>query len=154
MTFTKDRLRQGLSVLFAVYLLFTFYITVVSREYSGKDQIRTECLEEYKSVHDVYARSENYLNILLFVPIGCLVGLVVKKYRLIYAVLVGLFVSESIECIQLIWKRGVFDVDDLFNNALGALIGGVIAVGVINGTQRHKDAKDNSLRQIEGNEFV
>jgi glycopeptide antibiotics resistance protein len=36
----------------------------------------------------------------------------------------------------------VFDVNDLFNNALGAVIGGFIAVGVINGTQRHKDTKD------------
>ena len=149
----KGILRPGLSALFAVYLLFTFYITVVSREPSGEELIRTEWLAGYKSVHDVYANSENYLNILLFVPIGCLVGLVARKYRVIYAVLVGLFVSESIECIQLIWKRGVFDVDDLMNNTIGAMIGGLIAVAVINGTQRHKDTKDNSLNQIEGNEF-
>ncbi len=36
----------------------------------------------------------------------------------------------------------MFDVNDLFNNALGAVIGGFIAVGVINGTQRLKDTKD------------
>lgn len=29
-------------------------------------------------------------------------------------------------------------MNDLMNNALGALIGGLIAVAVINGTQRHK----------------
>ena len=43
----------------------------------------------------------------------------------------GLLVSLTIEFSQLIWYRGVFDVNDLFNNALGALIGGVIAVGIV-----------------------
>ena len=134
-------MQQGLRILLAVYLMFTFYLTVVSRASSGNNLIRTEWLEGYKSIHDVYANSENCLNILLFVPIGFLVGLVARKYRLIYAVLVGLFVSETIECAQLIWQRGTFDVNDLMNNTIGAMVGGVIALAVINGTQRHKDAK-------------
>ena len=129
--YMKGRLLQVLKCVLAVYLIITFYITVVSRESLDKNLIRTEWLEGYKSVHDVYANSENYLNILLFVPIGCLVGLIVKKYRLIYAVLVGLFVSETIECSQLIWQRGTFDVNDLMNNTIGAMIGGVIAVAVM-----------------------
>ena len=138
MIFTNGRLQQGLRVLLAVCLIFTFYLTVVSRASSGRDLIRTEWFEDYKSVHDVYANSEIYLNILLFVPIGCLVGLVARKYRLVKAVLVGLFVSETIECSQLIWQRGTFDVNDLMNNTIGAMIGGIIAIAVINGTQRHK----------------
>ena len=137
MASVKGRLLQGLRALLAVYLIFSFYLTVVSRASSENNLIRTEWFEGYKSIHDFYVNSENYLNILLFVPIGCLVGLVVKKYRLICAFLVGLFVSETIECSQLIWHRGVFDVNDLFNNTIGALVGGLIAVAVINGTQRH-----------------
>ena len=131
MIFTKGRLQQWLRVLLAVYLIFTFYLTVISRATSGIDNIRTEWLEGYKSVHDVYASSENYLNILLFIPIGCLVGLVVRKYRLIYAVFVGLFVSETIECAQLIWHKGTFDVNDLMNNIIGAMVGGGIVVVVM-----------------------
>ena len=38
-----------------------------------------------------------------------------------FAVLVGLFVSETIECSQLIWQRVTFDVDDLMNNTIGAM---------------------------------
>ena len=131
MASAKGRLLQGLRVLLAVYLIFTFYLTVVSRVSLGKDYIRTEWLEGYKSFHDVYASSENYLNILLFVPIGCLVGLVTKKSRLINAILVGLFVSETIECAQLIWQRGTFDVNDLMNNTIGAMVGGGIVVVVM-----------------------
>lgn len=141
MVFMKGRLLQGLKCVLAVYLIMSFYITVVSRASLDKDFIRTEWLEGYESFRDVYTNSENYLNILLFVPIGCLVGLVAKKYRLICAVLVGLFVSETIECSQLIWHRGTFDVNDLFNNTVGALLGGLIAIAVIKGAQRHKDTK-------------
>lgn len=131
MIFMKGSSQQRYLILLAAYLIFTFYITVVSRASSGVDLIRTEWLEGYKSFHDVYTNSENYLNILLFVPIGCLVGLIANKYRLMYAVLVGLFVSETIECSQLIWQRGTFDVNDLMNNTIGAMIGGLIAVAVI-----------------------
>ena len=131
MTSEKGKLHQGLRVLLAVYLIFTFYLTVVSRVSLGKDYIRTEWLEGYKSFHDVYASSENYLNILLFVPIGYLVGLVARKFRLLCAVLVGLFVSETIECAQLIWQRGTFDVNDLMNNTIGAMVGGGIVVVVM-----------------------
>ena len=56
----------------------------------------------------------------------------------------ALLACLTIEFSQLIWHRGVFDVNDLFNNALGAMIGGVIAVAVINGTQRLKAAKDKA----------
>ena len=70
------------------------------------------------------------LNIVCFIPVGLLVGLLSEKYRWVKALFAGLLVSLTIELSQLIWHRGVFDVNDLFNNALGALIGGVFAVGL------------------------
>ena len=129
MEYTKGRLLQGYRVLLVVYLIYTFYLTVVSRESSGKDIIRTEWFRD--NIIVFFTNSQNLLNILLFVPIGCLVGLATKKYKLVYAVLVGLFVSETIECSQLIWKKGTFDVNDLMNNTIGALVGGVIAVAIM-----------------------
>lgn len=142
MKIMKGRLLIGIKVLLTIYIFFIFYITVISRESSNENFIKTELAWGYKTISDIYANSENLWNILLFVPIGCLGGLATTKYSLIKAVLLGLFVSESIECIQLIWKKGVFDVDDLMNNTIGALIGGLIAIAVTNGTQRLKAAKD------------
>jgi len=94
-------------------------------------------VEKEKELSNYY-RTPIILNIVCFIPVGLLVGLLFEKHRWAKAWLVGLLVSLTIESSQLIWHRGVFDVNDLFNNALGALIGGFIAVGVINGTQRHK----------------
>ena len=137
MASAKGKLLQGSRVMLAVYLIYTFYLTVVSRESSGKDIIRTEWFRD--NIIVFFTNSQNLLNILLFVPIGCLVGLATKKYKLVYAVLVGLFVSETIECSQLIWKKGTFDVDDLMNNTIGALIGGLIAVIVMSRYKRRVD---------------
>lgn len=61
-------------------------------------------------------------------PIGVLVRMTAKKNRLLLSTLVGLFLSETIECSQLIWQRGTFDVNDLLNNTLGAFFGGLIVV--------------------------
>ena len=97
MASAKGRLLQGLRVLLAVYLILTFYLTVFSRASSDKDLIRTEWFEGYKCTDERILYEDNLFNILLFVPIGSLVVLVVKRYGLIKAVLIGLFVSETIE---------------------------------------------------------
>ena len=55
-----------------------------------------------------------------------MVGLLSYRYRLLWAGAVGLFMSETIECLQLIFMKGSFDVDDLFNNTLGAFVGELI----------------------------
>lgn len=126
-----------------VYIAVFFSVAVVFRESSDKCIIR---LDLFKGLNnpgpDCYR--DLILNIVCFIPVGLLVGLLLEKYRWAKALLAGLLISLTIEFSQLIWHRGVFDVNDLFNNALGAMIGGVIAVGVINGTQRLKAAKDKA----------
>lgn len=64
------------------------------------------------------------LNVALFVPLGVLLPLTAKCFRRWYVTLpVGFAVSLSIEAVQYITARGLFDIDDLFNNTLGAAIG-------------------------------
>ena len=50
------------------------------------------------------------------------------KERLLMSTLAGLFISQTIECSQLIWQWGTFDVNDLLNNTIGALLGGAAVV--------------------------
>ena len=58
--------------------------------------------------------------------------------------LLGLFLSETIECSQLIWHKGTFDVDDLFNNTVGAIMGALI---VLLTTWIRKKVTKNELKQ-------
>ena len=64
------------------------------------------------------------LNILLFVPFGYLLPLLWKRAdRWWRVVLCGFVLSLGIELIQLVTHLGMFDLDDLMNNSLGAFLG-------------------------------
>ena len=58
-------------------------------------------------------------NILLFIPIGFLLPLVVKKMPLLW----GIGFSLLIEIIQFITRRGTCETDDVISNTIGLLIG-------------------------------
>ena len=67
-----------------------------------------------------------YLNVILFIPLGYLLPYVFDWFRadiLKRTVTVGFVTSLFIENIQLITKRGFYDIDDLVANTLGALLG-------------------------------
>ena len=61
------------------------------------------------------------LNILLFIPLGFLVGK--KGWK---AVLFGFLLSAFIELIQYIAVLGYCELDDVLNNAIGAAIGSLL----------------------------
>lgn len=64
------------------------------------------------------------LNIALFVPLGMLLPLLSRMFQTWYVMLLAGFGSSlAIELGQLVTARGMFDVDDLFTNTLGAMVG-------------------------------
>lgn len=64
------------------------------------------------------------LNVALFVPLGVLLPLLWKKCKKWYITIpIGFGTSLAIELVQLAISRGICDVDDLFANTLGAVIG-------------------------------
>lgn len=64
------------------------------------------------------------LNVAMFVPLGILLPLLLKCSRKWYVALAeGFGTSLLIEIVQYITARGFFDIDDLFNNTLGSMIG-------------------------------
>lgn len=121
--------RKLLIIILAVYVILTLGITLLAREPSNRELIQTEWFKCYRG-QDAKMLADGIFNIILFVPIGVLVGLISSKGKLLLSTFVGLFLSETIECSQLIWQRGTFDVNDLLNNTLGAFLGGLAVVVV------------------------
>ncbi len=64
-------------------------------------------------------------NIAMFVPIGFFLGALLnnRKNGLPFACLVGLFLSATIELLQMFFKRGLCELDDVFSNTLGTMLG-------------------------------
>ena len=60
----------------------------------------------------------------MFIPIGFLLPCCFKlyeKYR--YVLITAVIASVSIELLQLIFRIGLFETDDVINNVFGAVIG-------------------------------
>lgn len=81
------------------------------------------------TVHEVFTNGNwNYLiinflgNLVMFMPLGFFPPLLWKKVKLRHAALLGFCTSLLIESVQLLIARGS-DVDDLWLNALGAVMG-------------------------------
>lgn len=125
--------RKGRIILYSIlaaYILLLLYLAVFSREPANKSIVWLDLLGGY--THPKYnSVSNGLLNICSFIPIGVLVSLIASKYRIGKSVLVGLLVSVVIEVSQLISRRGVFDVDDLLNDVVGALVGSLLVVLVM-----------------------
>jgi len=64
------------------------------------------------------------LNIAMFVPLGFMLPLFFKRLRTIWKTIIICFIGTVfIETTQLITGRGIFALDDILHNTLGALIG-------------------------------
>lgn len=80
-----------------------------------------------EEINIIPLRSQGYmtylLNVIMFVPLGCIVPLLWKEYRNAKDILkIGFMCSLSIEFCQL-FNRRTSDIDDLIMNTLGTLIG-------------------------------
>ena len=108
--------------LLAAYILFILMETVLGRE-SGVG--RVELLPFWSYSHPEL-RMEIVLNYILFIPLGVLLYLCFGEKPGLRVVIAGFLLSALIELIQLTFKIGVFEFDDMIGNTIGCLIGAVI----------------------------
>ena len=108
----------------AIVLLFT---VLGRRSYKTDEMIyNLELFSCYRRVfinHDQPMLISVLQNIFMFVPIGFTLAVIFKKHRIIIPTLISFCLSLCIEVCQLFLKSGFFELDDLFNNTLGAFIG-------------------------------
>jgi glycopeptide antibiotics resistance protein len=68
-------------------------------------------------------------NIIPFMPIGLLAPLVVRSFSWQKALVLGVGTGLTFEVMELVFRVGIFDVDDVILNAFGVMLGyGVFAM--------------------------
>lgn len=138
--------KKLIKILFYIYIAFLILFVVLKFDGSferiislhnsiienEKDGLRNINLIPFKSISpylrnitEPYAFKNIIANILVFIPLGFFVSNKNSK-NVFKALIICLGVTLSIECIQLLFKIGFFDVDDIILNFLGALIGLII----------------------------
>lgn len=67
--------------------------------------------------------AENFMNVVVFIPIGLLMGFLYREIRCWHVVLTGIIISSIMETLQYITKRGFTEMDDVIHNTLGCIVG-------------------------------
>lgn len=141
----RKGLGYSVGVLLVEYVILIYCSTVVFRS-TGKnvtyDFTPFWSYLAYRDGREPKALVENLANVLVFFPVGILLGGIVNRSWLsrlanpseqqcrdavkktwLVTVVVGLGISISIEVLQFVLKRGFSEVDDVMHNTLGCILG-------------------------------
>jgi len=72
---------------------------------------------------------ENIMNVIVFIPIGLLLGCAFKQTTWWKALLIGCSISITIEALQFWFMKGFSEVDDVMHNTVGCLLGWFMVKG-------------------------
>lgn len=129
--------------LFIGYLIMVIGVTFLNRGSNYEGRIVLAFLSSYREAwYSFSVRDWQFLllNIFMFVPLGILLPLLHSRFqRAIWTIVAALLFTLSIETFQFITGYGIFEVDDLFNNLLGGIIGYGIVMGFM--TLKEKEIK-------------
>lgn len=144
-------------IILIAYLAFICYFGFISK-IAGRDQLHQN---EYNLIPFYTIRSflviesisslvsfviNIFGNLIVFMPVGGFTYYFMNKkavYKgLAHVIIIGFIFSLLVELIQLSLSVGVFDIDDLILNTLGAIIGyGLYKILNVKFIQRHKTVK-------------
>ena len=141
-------LRRGIVLagrLLLVEALFVIYSsTIIFRPVNSVEAYDFTPFWSYKAILDgeSFLLAENIMNVVVFIPLGLLLGCSVKVNNWWKTLLVGTTVSLSIEILQFVFRKGFSEFDDVIHNTLGCAIGyalySIVRIG-------YKDLSNNHL---------
>ena len=121
LVFKQSYLKKGISRLLIVeYCVILYFITVFSRKVNS---VRKYDFEPFWSYEIPDLLLENVMNVVVFIPVGILLGLAFSNIKLWKVVIIGLLLSLPIELLQFLFKKGFAEIDDVIHNTVGCVVG-------------------------------
>lgn len=120
-------------ILLILYIGFIIYTTLLCREPRDYREYNFQLFWSYQRFFDD-VRPQGWqilMNILFFILFGGLVPLCVdgsEKRKLAITVISACLLSGTVEFLQLLYKLGFAEFDDVFDNTMGAAIGAVLVL--------------------------
>ena len=112
-----------------MHLIVYAYLVFLGRKPYKTPQLHLDPFWSYRVAfdgfsirHRSYAR-EILLNILLYIPLGIILAAIFRKHPFLWPLSIGLLLSILTETVQYFTRRGVTELDDVFDNTFGLLIG-------------------------------
>ncbi|WP_050613698.1 VanZ family protein [Bacillus testis] len=126
-------MKKGLGIIYWFILLFYLFL-LIDIVFFSRDSLRSVNLVPFNSIKE-YIMVDNgfgeyrlvdmniWGNVLMFIPLGIYNLVYGKNLSLTKCVLLIIGASVFIESTQFIFARGATDIDDVFLNTLGGVIG-------------------------------
>lgn len=129
----KNRKRIIARILLVLYIGFIIHTTLLCREPKDYREYNFQLFWSYQRFFDdIEPQAQQILlNILFFVPFGVLVPFCVDgswERKLIFTVASACLLSGIVEFLQLLYRLGFAEFDDVFDNTMGAAIGAVVVL--------------------------
>ena len=117
-----------LDVFLLEYVIMILGATVFFRKASYQSGYNLTPFWSYqgKYYRDELFLPETIMNIGMFIPIGFFVCMVIKSNNWWKTMLIGATISSSIEILQFTFKKGFSELDDVFHNTVGCMVGIVL----------------------------
>lgn len=138
----KKTIRLLGRILFVIYILALVYFLFLSEGYGRRDMQDQDYhynLVLFREIRRfwIYRNKVGFLaaflnisgNVIGFLPFGFILPIMHRNMKNFWLVtLLGLTLSMFVETLQLVFKVGCFDVDDLLLNTIGAALGYIIFI--------------------------
>ena len=122
----KTGLRYSAILLLVEYVFLLFCSTVIFR---ATGETRQYDFLPFWSYSRPDLLVENIMNVVVFIPVGLLLGIAFKQTTWWKALLLGCGISVAIESLQFFLMRGFSEVDDVLHNTMGCIIGYMMVIG-------------------------
>ena len=121
----RKGLKWSATFLLIEYLIWVIFLVLLFRSTMSE---RKHILTPFWSYHNFLEGNgtlnpQVILNVLVFIPVGVLLGCAFERMRWWKATLIGAGLSIVIEVLQFVTRRGFAEFDDVFHNTLGCLFG-------------------------------
>ena len=122
-----DRTQCVAAILLSLYIVVLLYFTVIGRYSHEEYDYQIHIFYSYRFLleqFDFQSIRQLAINLVMLIPVGFLLSVIIKgKYKYVIALVLCLLLTVFIESMQLWMKCGSFEIDDMFNNLIGAVIG-------------------------------
>lgn len=128
-------LKRSIAILLLLcYLGGLLAVTVLQRT-NGSGMVQLHLFRAFREAWNAFTLQvwvNPLLNIAMFVPLGVLLPLTAKPFRRwCWTLAAGAGTSLAVEALQYLLERGQADVDDLFCNTLGTMLGYCLCMFVV-----------------------
>ena len=130
------------AILLSLYIVVLMYFTVVGRYSHEEYEYKINFFTSYRwffQYNGEQVLRQLLINLIMLMPVGFLLPVVINaKHKHLITMALSLLLTVFIETMQLITKCGSFEIDDIINNFVGAVLGMLIYMMLNNIIQKRK----------------